>query len=763
MYDGRIEQLRILSDRERKTSEAEKLRQLFAGSTTESEDTLSAKTKKERFEEQSWDSLKSSPYYEILREQRDVLLDEIPVELPQDNGIQHVIDLVAGMKYCAIDEIFESRRKAGQVRESKSLHSAPTFCVKKPQGGWRIVHAYNKLNDATIPVQTPIPRKDVIIDSMSKSTIHSAYDLRDGFYQILIRESDILLTALSTPNGMLWEWLVMPQGLKNVPATFNRCVTHLLRSVGDFADLGLCDASDFAIGCALMQPDHEGRDRVVYYQSRQLKQADRNYPVHDKELFAMKYALAKFRVLNVVADALSRRPDYAVKTADINQIYVARRYTLSSSLLDEVKAADDADADAKQLIEFLLAPSDKACRKLAPRLRASAHRYRVYDGLLLYSAVDDNAEHIVVPNDPDLRSRIMYEYHDTARLFVEMVFKHHGMSTDIVSDRDPRFTAHFWQEVFTLLGTRFSMLTADHPQTDGQTEHVNRVLVGLLKSYTQSFHNWSDYMPMAEFAINNAVHASTGHTPFFVNAMRHPRLPSTLGAVVASSLSGGSTVASEQPQKTAETDISAATTRARARARTRQGDVSVPGTDTVKLLRPRTTCLCGAQTPRGLTHRPGLFTALAGPVANTHEVSVPGADTQKSHAQSGTDATTNGESVQTTDADKTNEPDPGFSSQAMDFVQERQAVVRFVQDAIAASADRQKLNADNVGRGNTTEFKIGPLVLLATQNLPTHAVSGFGASKLAPRFIGPFMVTKRHGNAYRLELPSDMRLHPTFY
>ncbi|KAG3165093.1 hypothetical protein PI124_g4441 [Phytophthora idaei] len=193
LYGGRIEQICILSDLERMKSEAEELRQLHAASTTESEDTLSAKTKKERFDGQSWDSLK------------------------------------------AIDDLFESRRQAGQVRESKSPHSAPTFCVKKPQGGWRIVHAYNKLNDATIAAQTPIPRKYVIIDSMAKSTVYSALDLRDGFYQILMRESDIALTVVSTPGGMLWEWLVMPQGLKNTPATFNRCVTHLLRSVRDFA------------------------------------------------------------------------------------------------------------------------------------------------------------------------------------------------------------------------------------------------------------------------------------------------------------------------------------------------------------------------------------------------------------------------------------------------------------------------------------------------------------------------------------------------
>ncbi|OWY98037.1 reverse transcriptase [Phytophthora megakarya] len=475
-----------------------------------------------------------------------------------------------------------------------------------------------------------------------------------------------------------------------------------------------------------------------------------------------------------------------------------------------MKAAYVHDADAKRLIEFLSAPSDKARRKLAPRLRASAHRYRVHDGLLLYN---DNAERIVVPNDPDLRGRIMYEYHDvlteghpghektyslltrdfywnhqykrvrryvrtcdvcqrvkpaphsqaplqplptpsecwesvsmdfvfglprdsrrktaevtsvqTARLFVDMVFKHHGMPNDFVSDRDPRFTARFWQEVFTLLGTQFLMSTADHPQTDGQTEHVKRVLVDLLKSYAQSFHNWSDYLPMAEFAINNAVHASTGHTPFFVNAMRHPRLPSTLGAV-ASSLSGGDLrlhannrrvqliriyplrrhVRVREPAHDKATCQCRALTLPVARA----SDVSMPGIDTEKL------------------H------AQDGLVAITHEVSVSDTDTTKSHAQSGTDANTRGESVQGADADKTNELDPGFSSQAIDIVKEQQAVVRFVQDAIAASADRQKLNADN-----------------------------FCYLRKTCLLIGLFTVTERHGSAYTLELPSDMRLHPTFY
>ena len=49
------------------------------------------------------------------------------------------------------------------------------------------MHAFNKLNAATVPAQTPIPRKDVIIDGMAKSTIFSSMDLMDGFYQILMR------------------------------------------------------------------------------------------------------------------------------------------------------------------------------------------------------------------------------------------------------------------------------------------------------------------------------------------------------------------------------------------------------------------------------------------------------------------------------------------------------------------------------------------------------------------------------------------------
>ncbi|KAE8890591.1 hypothetical protein PF005_g13525 [Phytophthora fragariae] len=116
-----------------------------------------------------------------------------------------------------------------------------------------------------------------------------------------------------------------------------------------------------------------------------------------------------------------------------------------------------------------------------------------------------------------------------AQLLVDNGFRHHGLPEAFVSDRDPRFVSHFWQHIFRLLGTRLDMSTADHPQTGGQTERVNRVLEDILRSVCAAEPTkWSTLLPQVEFALNNAVHSSTGFTPFYVNGLRHPRTPLTL-------------------------------------------------------------------------------------------------------------------------------------------------------------------------------------------------------------------------------------------
>uniref|UniRef100_A0AAV1TBL7 Integrase catalytic domain-containing protein n=1 Tax=Peronospora matthiolae TaxID=2874970 RepID=A0AAV1TBL7_9STRA len=115
-----------------------------------------------------------------------------------------------------------------------------------------------------------------------------------------------------------------------------------------------------------------------------------------------------------------------------------------------------------------------------------------------------------------------------ACVFIDTIFRLHGLPRELVSDRDPRFTADFWRSVFKSLGTRLKMSTSDHPESDGQTERANRVLEEILRGYVHSFKSWSEFLPMVEFAINNSVHASTTHTPFYVNGLRHPRVPTLL-------------------------------------------------------------------------------------------------------------------------------------------------------------------------------------------------------------------------------------------
>ncbi|POM73902.1 LOW QUALITY PROTEIN: Pol protein [Phytophthora palmivora] len=128
-----------------------------------------------------------------------------------------------------------------------------------------------------------------------------------------------------------------------------------------------------------------------------------------------------------------------------------------------------------------------------------------------------------------------------AQLFLDSVSRYHGLPETIVSDRDPRFTGAFWGTQSQLLGTKLTMSTADHPQTDDQTKRFNRVLEDTLRSiWAEAPWSWSDQMPMVEFVLDNAVHMSTGFTPFYLNGLRHHQVQLTLrGGTDGSIVSGG--------------------------------------------------------------------------------------------------------------------------------------------------------------------------------------------------------------------------------
>ncbi|OWZ19576.1 Pol Polyprotein [Phytophthora megakarya] len=546
---------------------------------------------------------------------------------------------------------------------------------------------------------------------------------------------------------------------------------------------------------------------VIAFESRRIKVVEKNYPVHDKKFLAMKvpwvhylgskpfvvytdhtslrtatqsphhsqrmirwlsfFVEYNFEVKykpgkqNALADTLSRRPDYELAhvtsvTSSITELIRAAyahddlcyvRSGVTSFITELIRAAYAHDDACVALLRALGSVEFKDSDvQLSARLRARLHRYSLDGGLLYYSTDPEDTPRVMIPQDEELKYRILYEAHDstvaghlgrektyssvsrhywrpklykwvktyvstsetcqrikpspyssaplaslpvpsgcwqsmsmdfvfglpedsdgttgvqdgslaavpdtiddkgTATLFMDRVFRQHGPPESIVLDRDPRFTSGCWQKVFKVLGTRLDMSTADHPQIDGQTVRVNRVVENMFRSTcAETLKRWSAVLSLVEFALNNAVHPSTGFTPFYPNSMRHPRVP---------------------------------------------------------------------VAPSGREY------GLDGGKADWLEDISPTA----------------------------------LRKQVDDFLSTRLSVLRHVRDVMAESQDVQKEQADARGRGNVWTFEVGD------HNLPTHALSKVFKGKLRPLFIGLFTVVAKKDLAYTLS--KKMRTHPVFY
>ncbi|KAL4388392.1 hypothetical protein GQ457_09G018570 [Hibiscus cannabinus] len=109
------------------------------------------------------------------------------------------------------------------------------------------------------------------------------------------------------------------------------------------------------------------------------------------------------------------------------------------------------------------------------------------------------------------------------------VVRLNGIPRTIVSDRDTKFLSHFWRSLWNRIGTKLLFSTTCHPQTDGQTEVVNRVLSTLLRSLVgKNPKAWDECLPHVEFAYNRSVHSARKFTPFEVVCGFNPLSPMDL-------------------------------------------------------------------------------------------------------------------------------------------------------------------------------------------------------------------------------------------
>lgn len=102
-----------------------------------------------------------------------------------------------------------------------------------------------------------------------------------------------------------------------------------------------------------------------------------------------------------------------------------------------------------------------------------------------------------------------------AQVFLDNIYKLHGMPLTIVTDRDKLFTSQFWKDLFRLVGTKLQLSTSYHPQTDGQTERLNRCLEQYLRAMTsQRPTNWANWLPLAEWWYNSTYNSAVKMSPF---------------------------------------------------------------------------------------------------------------------------------------------------------------------------------------------------------------------------------------------------------
>lgn len=181
----------------------------------------------------------------LLTDFKDIFPENLPNKLPPRRTLDHAIDLIPGaippsrpiyrLSQIEMDELktqLADLLQKGFIRPSVSPFGAPVLFVHKKEGTLRLCVDYRALNKLTIKNRYPLPRIEDLMDRLAGSKWFSKIDLYSGYHQIRIKESDISKTAFRTRYGH-YEFLVLPFGLTNAPATFMTLMNDIFREVLD--------------------------------------------------------------------------------------------------------------------------------------------------------------------------------------------------------------------------------------------------------------------------------------------------------------------------------------------------------------------------------------------------------------------------------------------------------------------------------------------------------------------------------------------------
>ena len=190
---------------------------------------------------------------DLLVEFSDVFPAKLPLGLPVTRPTDHRIDLVPEARppshrlyrMSPSEEMelklqLETYQAAGFIEPARSAYGAGVLFARKKDGALRLCVDYRALNKLTIPDKYPMPRIDELLDGMQGSRFFSKMDLQQGFHQIRVHPEHIERTAFQTKFGS-FQFRVMPFGLCNAPATFQRTMNMLFEQCRAFTSVYLDD------------------------------------------------------------------------------------------------------------------------------------------------------------------------------------------------------------------------------------------------------------------------------------------------------------------------------------------------------------------------------------------------------------------------------------------------------------------------------------------------------------------------------------------
>jgi hypothetical protein len=178
----------------------------------------------------------------VVQDYPDVFLEELP-GMPPDRDIEFLIELLPGTPpiskrpyRMSVNELVELKKQIaelqakGFIRPSSSPWGAPIPFVEKKDGTQRMCVDYRSVNEVTIKNKYPLPRIEDLFDQMKGASVFSKIDLRLGYHQLKIQESDIPKTAFRTRYG-LYEYTVLSFGLTNAPTYFMYLMNKVLWNI----------------------------------------------------------------------------------------------------------------------------------------------------------------------------------------------------------------------------------------------------------------------------------------------------------------------------------------------------------------------------------------------------------------------------------------------------------------------------------------------------------------------------------------------------